>query len=59
VSATPGKYELEKSGGDLIDQVVRPTGLLDPVVGVRPVAPPGGARSPERAPRGNHAERHR
>ena len=38
VSATPGKYELEKSGGDLIDQVVRPTGLLDPIVEVRPVA---------------------
>ena len=37
VSATPGKYELEKSGGDLIDQVVRPTGLLDPIVEVRPV----------------------
>ncbi|USS96689.1 excinuclease ABC subunit B [Serratia symbiotica] len=37
VSATPGKYELEKSGADLIDQVVRPTGLLDPEVEVRPV----------------------
>lgn len=37
VSATPGKYELEKSGGDLIDQVVRPTWLLDPEVEVRPV----------------------
>ncbi len=38
VSATPGNYELEKSGGDVIDQVVRPTGLLDPVIEVRPVA---------------------
>ncbi|MET1684678.1 excinuclease ABC subunit UvrB [Yersinia enterocolitica] len=38
VSATPGKYELEKSGGDVIDQVVRPTGLLDPLIEVRPVA---------------------
>ncbi|MGN7971120.1 excinuclease ABC subunit UvrB [Serratia sp. 22264] len=37
VSATPGKYELEKSGDDIIDQVVRPTGLLDPIVEVRPV----------------------
>jgi len=37
VSATPGKYELEKSGGDIIDQVVRPTGLLDPQSEVRPV----------------------
>ncbi|WP_174848341.1 excinuclease ABC subunit UvrB [Yersinia artesiana] len=38
VSATPGKYELEKSGGEVIDQVVRPTGLLDPLIEVRPVA---------------------
>ncbi|MBV8043491.1 excinuclease ABC subunit UvrB [Pluralibacter sp.] len=38
VSATPGNYELEKSGGDVIDQVVRPTGLLDPIIEVRPVA---------------------
>lgn len=37
VSATPGKYELEKSGGDVVDQVVRPTGLLDPLIEVRPV----------------------
>ncbi len=38
VSATPGNYELEKSGGDVADQVVRPTGLLDPELEVRPVA---------------------
>lgn len=38
VSATPGKYELEKSENDIIEQVVRPTGLLDPVIEVRPVA---------------------
>ncbi len=38
VSATPGNYELEKSGGEVIDQVVRPTGLLDPLIEVRPVA---------------------
>ncbi|SFM87826.1 Excinuclease ABC subunit B [Izhakiella capsodis] len=38
VSATPGNYELEKSGGDVIDQVVRPTGLLDPLLEVRPVS---------------------
>ncbi|WP_114192011.1 excinuclease ABC subunit UvrB [Edaphovirga cremea] len=37
VSATPGNYEMEKSGGDVIDQVVRPTGLLDPMIEVRPV----------------------
>ncbi|GAA5217593.1 excinuclease ABC subunit UvrB [Corallincola platygyrae] len=38
VSATPGKYELEKSDGEVIEQVVRPTGLLDPEIEVRPVA---------------------
>jgi len=36
VSATPGKYELEHSEGDVVEQVIRPTGLLDPVVEVRP-----------------------
>ncbi|HAW92748.1 MULTISPECIES: excinuclease ABC subunit UvrB [unclassified Arsukibacterium] len=38
VSATPAKYELEKSGGEVIEQVVRPTGLVDPVIEIRPVA---------------------
>jgi excinuclease ABC subunit B len=38
VSATPSVYELEKSNGDVADQVVRPTGLLDPEIEVRPVA---------------------
>ena len=38
VSATPAKYEIEKSGGEIIEQVVRPTGLLDPIIEVRPVA---------------------
>jgi excinuclease ABC subunit B len=37
VSATPGKYELEKSQGDVVEQVVRPTGLVDPQIEVRPV----------------------
>ncbi|MCC2616798.1 excinuclease ABC subunit UvrB [Aestuariibacter halophilus] len=37
VSATPGKYELEKSAGDIVEQVVRPTGLVDPTIEVRPV----------------------
>lgn len=36
VSATPGDYELEKTGGSFIEQVVRPTGLLDPPIEVRP-----------------------
>ena len=38
VSATPGDYELKKTEGDIIEQVVRPTGLLDPIIEVRPVA---------------------
>ncbi|HHR6130231.1 TPA: excinuclease ABC subunit UvrB [Providencia alcalifaciens] len=38
VSATPGNYELDKSGQEVIEQVVRPTGLLDPLIEVRPVA---------------------
>jgi len=37
VSATPGPYELNKTQGEIIEQVIRPTGLLDPVVEVRPV----------------------
>ncbi|MCU1290234.1 MAG: Excinuclease subunit [Acidobacteria bacterium] len=37
VSATPGPYELTKSGGEVIEQIIRPTGLLDPVVEIRPV----------------------
>jgi excinuclease ABC subunit B len=37
VSATPGNYELEKTDGEIVEQVIRPTGLLDPIVEVRPV----------------------
>jgi len=37
VSATPGKYELEKTEGVVVEQVIRPTGLLDPEIQVRPV----------------------
>ncbi|ANT65650.1 MULTISPECIES: excinuclease ABC subunit UvrB [Prosthecochloris] len=37
VSATPGDYELEQSGGEVVEQLVRPTGLLDPEITVRPV----------------------
>lgn len=36
VSATPGDYELEKVHGEVIEQIIRPTGLLDPIVEVRP-----------------------
>ncbi len=37
VSATPGEYELRQSGGVVVEQIIRPTGLLDPVVDIRPV----------------------
>jgi excinuclease ABC subunit B len=37
VSATPGPYELTKSGGEVIEQIIRPTGLTDPEIEVRPV----------------------
>jgi excinuclease ABC subunit B len=37
VSATPAEYELEKSGGVVVEQVIRPTGIVDPEVEVRPV----------------------
>jgi len=37
VSATPGPYELSVTGGEVIEQVIRPTGLIDPEVDVRPV----------------------
>jgi len=37
VSATPGPYELEKTGGAVVEQIIRPTGLIDPVIDVRPV----------------------
>lgn len=37
VSATPGRYELEHSGGEVVEQLVRPTGLVDPEVEIRPV----------------------
>jgi len=36
ISATPGDYELEQTGGSIVEQVVRPTGLLDPPIEVRP-----------------------
>ncbi|HEX3870199.1 MAG TPA: helicase-related protein, partial [Pirellulales bacterium] len=36
VSATPGPYELEQSGGEVVEQVIRPTGLLDPVIEIVP-----------------------
>ncbi len=36
VSATPGPYELEKSGGEIAEQVIRPTGLVDPEIEIKP-----------------------
>ncbi|HEY6805540.1 MAG TPA: excinuclease ABC subunit UvrB [Pyrinomonadaceae bacterium] len=37
VSATPGPYELTKASGEVVEQIIRPTGLMDPVVEVQPV----------------------
>ena len=37
LSATPGKYEMEKVGGDVVEQVIRPTGLVDPAVIIKPI----------------------
>ena len=37
VSATPADYELTKSGGSYVEQIIRPTGLLDPIIEIRPV----------------------
>jgi excinuclease ABC subunit B len=38
VSATPGEYELGKTGGAIVEQIIRPTGLIDPKITIRPVA---------------------
>ena len=37
VSATPGQYEIERAGGKVVEQIIRPTGLIDPEVQIRPV----------------------
>jgi excinuclease ABC subunit B len=36
VSATPGEWEIEQAGGDVVEQILRPTGLLDPEISIRP-----------------------
>ena len=41
VSATPGPYELQRAGGVVVEQIIRPTGLIDPPIEVRPVRGPG------------------
>jgi excinuclease ABC subunit B len=46
VSATPGKWELNQTGGVFTEQVIRPTGLIDPPVEVRPVSGLGDVRAP-------------
>jgi excinuclease ABC subunit B len=38
VSATPGEYEITKTGGVVVEQIIRPTGLIDPEITIRPVA---------------------
>ena len=44
VSATPNEWELEKSAGNIAEQLVRPTGLLDPLIEVRPINSPNGGQ---------------
>ncbi|MBC7963020.1 MAG: excinuclease ABC subunit UvrB [Steroidobacteraceae bacterium] len=63
VSATPADYEMEKCGGVFVEQVIRPTGLVDPVIEVRPATapptqplPPGG-RQKALSPGGGELER--
>jgi excinuclease ABC subunit B len=41
LSATPGKYEMAKVDGDVVEQVIRPTGLIDPVIEIKPVTEKG------------------
>ncbi len=36
VSATPGRWEVQEAGGDVVEQIIRPTGLLDPIIDIRP-----------------------
>ena len=38
VSATPGPFELEETGGEIVEQIIRPTGLIDPVIEIRPAS---------------------
>ncbi len=56
VSATPRSYELEHSEGEVVEQLIRPTGLLDPTGGGAAGGPPGG-RSAGRNPRGRGPRR--
>ncbi|MCD6163356.1 MAG: excinuclease ABC subunit UvrB [candidate division Zixibacteria bacterium] len=37
ISATPAEYEIERSGGEVVEQIIRPTGLIDPIIEVRPL----------------------
>jgi excinuclease ABC subunit B len=57
VSATPGPYELTKSGGVIVEQLVRPTGLTDPVIEIRPVAGQVDSLMGEIRSRAEHNER--
>ncbi len=52
VSATPGPYELGRTGGEFVEQVIRPTGLLDPVIEISPAPPRFRTCSSRSAPRG-------
>ena len=53
VSATPANWEMEQTGGVFVEQVIRPTGLVDPLVEIRPARSPG--RRPPRRGQGGRA----
>ena len=57
MSATPGPYEMEQCGGEVVEQVIRPTGLVDPVLDIRPARGqvPRSARRNREAGRGQGA----
>ncbi len=63
VSATPADYELEKSAGVFVEQIIRPTGLVDPIIEVRPATappippPPAGGRQKTLSSGGGELER--
>ena len=51
MSATPAAYELERCGGEVVEQVIRPTGLVDPILHVKPARRPGSGSCSRRFPR--------
>ena len=57
LSATPGPYELSKTGGEFVEQVIRPTGLIDPEIIVKPTKGRSTTSSPDQQPCRRKGER--